>query len=97
MPDLYRVGNHQPRNLYRGDEYIGVMFDPADTALIARVLNEWAGSAPIDRVYPPVFRDESGDDWYLRDDGTYRLRDARETRTLDDIKANYGEWRGHAG
>lgn len=30
----YRVGNHQPRNLYRGDAYIGVCFDPADTALI---------------------------------------------------------------
>lgn len=30
----YRPGNHQPRNLYRGDQYIGVCFDPADTALI---------------------------------------------------------------
>lgn len=30
----YRVDNHQPRNLYRGDAYIGVCFDPADTALI---------------------------------------------------------------
>lgn len=30
----YRVGNHQPRNLYRGDQYIGICFDPADTQLI---------------------------------------------------------------
>lgn len=34
----YRIGNHQPRNLYRGDEYIGVMFDPADAALIVDAL-----------------------------------------------------------
>lgn len=34
----YRTGNHQPQNLYRGDAYIGVMFDPADTALIVDAL-----------------------------------------------------------
>lgn len=34
----YRVGNHQPRNLYRGNNYIGVCFDPADTALIVDAL-----------------------------------------------------------
>lgn len=34
----YRVGNHQPQNLYRGDQYIGVCFDPADTALIAAAM-----------------------------------------------------------
>lgn len=38
-PGPYRVGNHQPRNLYRDQTYIGVMFDPADTARIANVLN----------------------------------------------------------
>jgi hypothetical protein len=37
--NLYRVGHHQPQNLYRGDEYIGVLFDPADTARIANALN----------------------------------------------------------
>lgn len=35
----YRVGNHQPQNLYRGDTYIGVMFDPTDTAWIVKVMN----------------------------------------------------------
>jgi len=35
----YRVGNHQPQNLYRDDRYIGVCFDPADTQLIVDVLN----------------------------------------------------------
>ena len=38
MP-TYRTGNHQPQNLYRGDTYIGVMFNPIDTAAIARHLN----------------------------------------------------------
>ena len=35
----YRVGRHQPRNLYRGEQYIGVMLDPADTAVIMDRLN----------------------------------------------------------
>ena len=40
---VYRVGRHQPRNLYRGDEYMGVMFDPADAAAVVEALN---GAAP---------------------------------------------------
>lgn len=36
----YRVGNHQPRNVYRGDTYIGVMFDPADAAAVVDALNK---------------------------------------------------------
>jgi len=35
----YRVGNHQPQNLYRDDQYIGVMFNPIDAAAIVRHLN----------------------------------------------------------
>lgn len=96
MPDLYRVGNHQPRNLYRGDEYIGVMFDPADTAMIAELLNREANMVPVDRVYPPVFRDGSGDYWYLRDDQTYRCEAGSgswgEPRKLEYIKEWYGIW-----
>lgn len=43
----YRVGNHQPRNLYRGDDYIGVCFDPADTALIVGALEGRPSTEPI--------------------------------------------------
>ena len=39
-PPAYRVGNHQPQNVYRGDQYIGVMFDPADAAAVVAALNE---------------------------------------------------------
>ena len=39
----YRVGNHQPQNLYRGDTYIGVMFNPIDAAAVARHLNMGLG------------------------------------------------------
>lgn len=44
----YRASRHQPRNLYRhvGDDpegaYIGVCFDPADTALVVEALNRVA-------------------------------------------------------
>jgi hypothetical protein len=35
----YRVGNHQPQNLYRDDTYIGVMFTAEDAALVVEALN----------------------------------------------------------
>jgi hypothetical protein len=35
----YRVGNHQPQNIYRDDQYIGVMFTPEDAALVVEALN----------------------------------------------------------
>ena len=35
----YRVGNHQPQNVYRGDQYIGVMFTAEDAALVVSMLN----------------------------------------------------------
>lgn len=39
MTQIYRVGNHQPQNLYRGDQYIGVMFSPVDAAAVVRHLS----------------------------------------------------------
>lgn len=35
----YRVGNHQPQNIYRDDRYIGVMFDPETAAEVVAALN----------------------------------------------------------
>lgn len=35
----YRVGNHQPQNVYRGEQYIGVMFTAEDAALAVEALN----------------------------------------------------------
>jgi hypothetical protein len=35
----YRVGNHQPQNVYRDDAYIGVMFAAYDAALVVHRLN----------------------------------------------------------
>lgn len=46
----YRVGNHQPRNLYRGDQYIGVMFDEADTALIVDVMEGRTHTPDVDHT-----------------------------------------------
>lgn len=40
MEPVYRVGRHQPQNVYRDDDYIGVMFNPEDAALVVQVLNE---------------------------------------------------------
>lgn len=36
----YRVGNHQPQNVYRDEQYIGVMFSPEDAALVISALNQ---------------------------------------------------------
>jgi len=36
----YRVGNHQPQNLYRDDQYIGVMFTAEDAAEVVETMNE---------------------------------------------------------
>lgn len=35
----YRVGHHQAQNIYDGDRYIGVMFDPAMAARVVTALN----------------------------------------------------------
>lgn len=35
----YRVGNHQPQNVYRDQQYIGVMFTAEDAALVVEALN----------------------------------------------------------
>lgn len=37
---VYRVGRHQSQNIYRRDQYIGVMFSPDDAATVVRVLND---------------------------------------------------------
>lgn len=50
----YRAGNRQPQNVYRGDQYIGVMFTPEDAALVVEALNRQpyatggVGNGPID-------------------------------------------------
>lgn len=36
----YRVGNHQPQNIYRDDQYIGVMFTAEDAAEVVEAMNE---------------------------------------------------------
>lgn len=82
MPERYRVDNHQPRNLYRGDEYIGVMFDPADTAMIAELLN---GD-------PDKFLDRDGDLWVRQDDGMYSSEMLAGKFSLDYVKTRYGTW-----
>lgn len=53
----YRQGNHQPRNVYRGEQYIGVMFTAEDAALAVEALNGASGpTAPIsERVYALIF------------------------------------------
>lgn len=35
----YRVDPHQPQNVYRGEQYIGVMFTAEDAALVVEALN----------------------------------------------------------
>jgi hypothetical protein len=52
---LYRVGNHNPRNIYRSgadrdsDEHIGVMFAPEVGRLTMRALNAYLWTSPAHR------------------------------------------------
>jgi hypothetical protein len=39
-PVSYRVGRKQPQNIYRNNDYIGVMFNPEDAALVVQALND---------------------------------------------------------
>lgn len=64
----YRVGNHQPQNVYRDDQYIGVMFTAEDAALVVEALNgqalcphghpgaERCGPCSFDRTIPDLPR-----------------------------------------
>lgn len=45
----WRVGNHQPQNLYRGEEYMGVMFNPEVARFIVEAMNADLSSAPEDQ------------------------------------------------
>lgn len=63
----YRTGNHQPQNLYRDDQYIGVCFDPADTALVVEALK----SAPVYAKTLAKILEKLDEPW-----GPERLRDA---------------------
>jgi hypothetical protein len=47
VSETYRVGRHQAQNVYRGEQYIGVMFAPEDAALTVSTLN---GVQPIEAV-----------------------------------------------
>jgi hypothetical protein len=49
----YRVGRHQQQNVYRHEQYIGVMFSAADAALVVLALNEGALAAASGQT--PVF------------------------------------------
>lgn len=49
---LYRVGNHQKRNVYRDSTYIGVMFSEIDAAAVVRHLNMGLGECTCDSYVP---------------------------------------------
>lgn len=56
----YRVGNHQPQNVYRDDAYIGVMFTAEDAALVVEALN--GHHARLDRAEAELIaQDERAD------------------------------------
>ena len=71
------------------------MFDPADTAMIAEVLNGRGAQVLAGEVYPELFRDDEGDWWRRQEDGRYRFgRDGHGGRikTLAEIKEDFGTW-----
>lgn len=83
----YRAGRHQDRNLYRGEEYLGVMFDPVDTAAIVNRMNRHAASGS---VWPEKIVDGDGDDWLRGGDGLYRMGHGEQGVSLSEVVLRYG-------
>lgn len=103
MTELYRVGNHQPRNIYRGDTYIGAMFDEADAIDVVARLN----SVPEVVDGAPSFIDSDNEQWYRVSckgrNGVYTLEAKHDASvcnrfpgyhmTFDDVKSSFGPLR----
>jgi hypothetical protein len=68
---IYRVGNHQPQNVYRGEQHIGVMFSPEDAALVVAALN----GDSIPKGEPPFLIDGEGDRFRRIGGDTYVMGD----------------------
>jgi len=81
-----------PRNVYRDDEYIGVMFSPIDASLVVAALN----GAP-QRGESEILMDGGGGIWERMGPDAYSLRDDAGTgiprspdRTREYIARAYG-------
>jgi hypothetical protein len=82
----YRVGNHQARNVYRGDEYIGVMFSADDAALVVAILNKAYGVLGE----PDFLIDGEGDRWNRVGPNEYLCEDGFTRTTLNGVDSFYG-------
>jgi hypothetical protein len=58
----YRVGNHQPQNVYRNNQYIGVMFSAENAALVVDALNatERAKAVDLEAAHGPLVEAKPG-------------------------------------
>lgn len=90
----YRVGNHQPQNLYRDGAYIGVMFTAEDAALVVEAMNSHglANATGAELLAELRSRGELDD----KEDGPYviaridALRNDLDAYTLKARRADYG-------
>lgn len=81
--ETYRVGRQQPQNLYRGEQYIGVMFSADDAALVVAALNEQGGE-------PVALIDREGDRWNWAGRNYYRLNENRTPSPRSAIQEEFG-------
>jgi len=87
VSELYRVGRHQVQNVYRGEEYIGVMFSPEDAALVVAALNRTDAG---EKLEPIALIDYTGDRWDKIGPNLYRLRERGATYDRAFIEWNFG-------
>lgn len=81
---MYRVGNHQPQNVYRDDRYIGVMFSPETAAEVVATMN--------DRYALAEFRDKlaalAAIEDYIGESGQNAARNIRELLSGEGADGN---------
>lgn len=82
----YRGGSHQPQNVYRDDQYIGVMFSPEDAALVVAALN----SEKVERPEPVALIDEDDDRWNRVGQDAYVLAQGEVQWTRETVADTYG-------
>lgn len=78
-PDgAYRVGSSNPRNIYFGNEHVGVMFDPADGPVVVAALNAQLERTAHNRHYDAAQRP----DWWTSQHEQAALEGIRDGRRV---------------
>jgi hypothetical protein len=98
-PDAWRPGRQQPRNLYEGDRYVGVAFDPVDTRRVIDAMNaRAAGDRKVVKLLEQIedLKSVAQQLRQLRDNVTRDLRRSEEQiDEMDDVAREAKQYTDH--